>query len=364
MLNVIERLDRKQFAPGVCVLRKGGDLDRVVERLGIPFLESPFTVPPRPYLTLLFRAWKAAQKFRSHHFALWHSFHYADDYTEPLIARLAGARVWMYTKKNMGWGSRAWRVRSYLANGIAVQNTAMIQEFFPKQVRKVRHIAPGVDTELFRPGELDLVLKKSWGFPAGTMLLGHVAQLVPIKNHPHLLRALARVKSNVGLLLAGAELDAAYAAQLRELAMALGIAKRVRFCGKVQDVPGFLRTVDMFVFSSHKEACPVAALEAMACGLGSVVTDIPAMRDIHVAGETGLVMPPEDAGAFASAIDSLADKPARRQQLGEAARRRVEAKFTLDEEARRYQELYADLLNCRTACERAPADLDRAVVRT
>ncbi|HVY70130.1 MAG TPA: hypothetical protein VHH73_09390, partial [Verrucomicrobiae bacterium] len=78
MLNVIERLDRNRFAPAVCVLRKGGTLDRVVEKLEIPFLETPFTVHPRPYLTLLTRAWKAARAFRPHQFVLWHSFNYSD----------------------------------------------------------------------------------------------------------------------------------------------------------------------------------------------------------------------------------------------------------------------------------------------
>src|SRR2546421_3921582 len=87
MLNIIERLDRKRFAPGVCVSKKGGDLDTLVDRLGIPFLEADFTVPPRPYLTLVARAWKAGRKFRCFRFALWHSFHYSDDYTESIIAR-------------------------------------------------------------------------------------------------------------------------------------------------------------------------------------------------------------------------------------------------------------------------------------
>jgi glycosyltransferase involved in cell wall biosynthesis len=105
-----------------------------------------------------------------------------------------------------------------------------------------------------------------------------------------------------------------------------------------------LRTVDLFVFCSHREACPVAVLEAMACGRASVVTGIPAMRDIHLAGETGLVVPPDDVEVFAVAIDSLATQPQRREGLAEAARRRVEKCFRLHEEANRYQEFYADLL--------------------
>src|ERR1035438_5979768 len=106
MLNIVERLDRKRFAPIVCVARKGGALDAEVQALNIPFLEAPFTVPVKPYLTLLPRAFKAAQVFRPLKCSVWHSFHYADDYSEPLIARFAGAKAWVYTKKAMGWGSR------------------------------------------------------------------------------------------------------------------------------------------------------------------------------------------------------------------------------------------------------------------
>jgi glycosyltransferase involved in cell wall biosynthesis len=373
MLNIVERLDRTRFSPGVCVSRKGGELDRVVQKLGIPFIEAPFTVPPRPYVTLLWRAWRASRavlrqwmtgsnecarrgqahsalpttprrsfcaKAGPHSPLIWHSFNYSDDYTEPLIARMSGARAWVYTKKNMGWGSRAWLLRSYLASGIAAQNTAMLDQFFCGRERKARHIPPGVDVELFQPGPPDPHLRQSWGFAPDTFLLGHVAQVIPVKNHEHLLKALARVKSKIGLLLAGAELDSAYAAHLRELAAALGVQVKVRFCGKVSDIPGFLHTVDGFVFCSLREACPVAALEAMACQLASTVTDIPAMRDIHIPGATALVVPPDDVEAFASALDRLSSDPNVRRQLGEAARRRVVFRFNLDQETKRYTELY------------------------
>ena len=112
MLNIIQRLDKNRVAPSVCVLRKSGDLDREVEGMGIPLLEAPFVIPARPYASLLWRARQAAGPFRAGRYRLWHSFHYADDYTEAIIARMAGARAWIYTKKNMNWGRRAW----YFAN--------------------------------------------------------------------------------------------------------------------------------------------------------------------------------------------------------------------------------------------------------
>ena len=53
MLNIVERLDRKHFAPTVCVLKKGGNLDKEVERLGIPLLEAQFTIPAFPRWSLV-----------------------------------------------------------------------------------------------------------------------------------------------------------------------------------------------------------------------------------------------------------------------------------------------------------------------
>lgn len=86
MLNIIRRLDREKFAPAVCVSRNGGRLAKEVEKLGIPLIEAAFTVTARPYLSLPFRAWKAARVFRPYGFELWHSFHYTDDYTEPIAS--------------------------------------------------------------------------------------------------------------------------------------------------------------------------------------------------------------------------------------------------------------------------------------
>ena len=96
----------------------------------------------------------------------------------------------------------------------------------------------------------------------------------------------------------------------------------------------------------------MAALEAMACGRASVVTAIPAIDDIHVAGEPAIVVAPEDVDAFAAAVNQLANVPERRDRMGQAARTRVKHLFSLDQEAKRYQEFYGELL---------PGALDRGV---
>ncbi len=148
MLNVVERLDRTRFEPSIAVLKRGGKLEAEIERQGIPLLEHQFTVNARPYHTLRGRVRAAAAPFKEHGFALWHSFHYGDDYTEPLIATRGGrARVDLHEEEHELERTRCGTLRSLLARRIAAQNTDMMREFFAGIAyrAKTRLVPRGVD---------------------------------------------------------------------------------------------------------------------------------------------------------------------------------------------------------------------------
>jgi glycosyltransferase involved in cell wall biosynthesis len=348
MLSVVERLDRKRFSPAVCVAKRGGSLEATIERMGIPYLEAPFTVPGRPHATLPFRAWRAADFFRSHRFAVWHSYHYLDDYTEPLIARFAGARAWVYTKKNMSW-NRRWYVRTLLASRVAAQNTDMMRRFFGSSLFRNRSILrpPGVDVEMFRPDvPRRLALRSRMGIGNGTVVAGCVAHLVPVKGHPTLIEALAAAPEVV-LWIAGRELDERYAADLHSRVHDLGLQDRVSFLGDVKDVPAFLAELDVFVLPTwdqwRMEGCPVALLEAMASGRACVASDIPGSRDAIELGRSGILVPPRDAAALTTALRDLAANAERRATLGRAARARILDRFSIEAEVRAYENLYEGL---------------------
>ncbi len=348
MLNVAERLDRKRFAPAVGLLQPGGDLEQEVARLGFPLIVGPITIPPRPYLSLFWRAYQAARVFRPHRFALWHSWHYKDDYTEPLIARFAGARGWIYTKKNMSWGGRAWQLRTFLAKRVAAQNRDMVERFYarPAFACKTCLLPCSVDAKRFQPDTPPrLQLRAQFALPPDAVVVGSVGHLLPIKGHDTLVRAVAKTPG-VFLWFAGKPLDKPFADSLEQLVEELGIRERVRFLGGVADVPAFLAEVDIFAFptTSKGEGCPGALLEAMATARACVATRVTGSRDMIEDGVCGRLVPPADPDALAQALNELAASPKLRHTLGWAARQRVLDHYSQEREVAAYTALYMEAL--------------------
>jgi glycosyltransferase involved in cell wall biosynthesis len=84
---------------------------------------------------------------------------------------------------------------------------------------------------------------------------------------------------------------------------------------------------DVFVLPTKKDFSPLAILEAAACGLAVVATDVGGIPEQVEHGVTGLLVPPGDATALAGAIDALVSDPAKRRDMGAAGRARIERHF-------------------------------------
>ncbi|MEM8929647.1 MAG: glycosyltransferase [Acidobacteriota bacterium] len=354
LFEVARRLDRDRFEAVLGVTDPGGRLHEEAEAVGLKVVDLSIcggpTVAARPLVGLPWRAWRVGRSIRRRHgrFDVWHSYHYLDDYTEPWVARAAGARAWIFTKKNMLWNRRAWWLRSLFATRVAAQNHDMLERFFAERwLRPKTVLLPrGVDTERFRvEGPRDDALR-AWA--GGDPLVVAVAHLVPVKGFTTLIDAVARLP-RVRLAIAGRADDRAYASGLERQIEAAGLGERIRLLGSVGDVPRLLRTADCFVLPTRDrdgdraEGCPVALLEAMAMAKPVIATDIPGSRDVVVDGESGRLVPPEDADELASALAELIDDPAGRRRLGQAARHRIETGYAIEREVRDHEQLYSGL---------------------
>jgi len=118
----------------------------------------------------------------------------------------------------------------------------------------------------------------------------------------------------------------------------------VRVGGHVDDLRPIYASASIAVLPSYREGLPKALLEAAACGLPLVATDVPGCRSICRDGETGILVPPRDAPAIAGALERLAHDPKERLRLGRAARIAVVEKFSVKTVAEQTLALYEHAL--------------------
>lgn len=134
---------------------------------------------------------------------------------------------------------------------------------------------------------------------------------------------------------------------LELLSRELGLTDRVEFRGTSRQVPELLATARLFVLSSRYEGMPNALLEAMAQGLPAVATAVGGVAEIMTDGETGVIVPPEDPEALARAIAGLLADDERAGRLGQAARARIQERFTVAAHVDGALAVYRDVLRHR-----------------
>lgn len=134
--------------------------------------------------------------------------------------------------------------------------------------------------------------------------------------------------------------------RLEKLVTELGMNQMIKFLGRIEDedLPLYYGAADVCVFPSHYEPFGLVAIEAMASGTPVIVSDVGGLRFTVVPEQTGLLCPPKDEIAFAQAIDRILLNPTWRDQLGTAARERVEHKFSWTGVALQLNDLYSRLL--------------------
>ncbi len=172
-----------------------------------------------------------------------------------------------------------------------------------------------------------------------------VGRLLPDKDHELVITAfssLLRVHPECELWIVG---DGVQMPTLMKRAKLLGIEKKVKFLGRVEDVPCILGQSDIFVHTSRFEGLSNAVLEAMAARLPSVVIDAPGVSECHVPGETGFVVP-RDPRLLMKKLSVLAAEPDLRARMGKAAEERVKAVYSIETNRARYVELYRRLGAC------------------
>ena len=167
-----------------------------------------------------------------------------------------------------------------------------------------------------------------------------VGRLIPVKGHAVLLRALARARETVPELALDLAGTGPLEGELRALAASLGLDDAVRFLGYVAPVQPAIERAAAVVVPSLGEGFGLVALEAMERVRPVVATRVGGLPEIVRDGETGLLVPPNDAEALARAFVELASDLDRAAALGVAGRERVEREFSEERCAERTEAIY------------------------
>lgn len=262
--------------------------------------------------------------------------HFASGY--GLLARLAG----FHPLAMSVWGSdvyefpertplHAWLLRGNLRAADEILSTS------EAMARRTNELVPherilvtpfGIDTERFQPRANDAATKGR-----NEIVVGTVKTLASTYGIDILLQAFARLRSTLSLdrpevasrlrlTIFGGGPDRA---DLEDLATELGIDAVTTFPGKIphESVPSALHQIDVFVAASRRESFGVAILEASACGIPVIVSDVGGLPEVVRDGITGFVVPRESPEAVAEALGRLVVDPALRARMGSAGREHV-----------------------------------------
>lgn len=220
------------------------------------------------------------------------------------------------------------------------------------------HLIPnGVDTNRFRPPEPveRRALRRSLDLEEDAPIVVFSGRLEREKRVDRLLSVWPEVTARHPEALLVIVGDGSQAARLRETA-----PDRTRFVGPVDHVSPYLRAADVFALPSLAEGLSNAVLEALACGLPALVSDIPGNRHLITHERNGLLLPIDDDRRLADTLAALIAEPDRRRELGSAGRELIERQYTLARTADRLVDLYRATLDAR----QLPAGLQKGEALT
>ncbi len=306
----------------------------------------------RPVLDLPY-IYRLVRVLRSEQVTLIHAHCDSSYFYGGIAAKLTGVSIiGTYHGSELAYYSPTFRQRSFarlLTAAVAISRDRMqlmiAQLGIP--ANRITLIHGGVDLSAYQPASPDCIepSKQRLGVEGRKVLLS-VGHLGPIKGHDVTLAAMARIKERWphALLVIAGDGSAADYQRLNNLVESLHLGHHVRLLGQAHNVPEWLNICEFFVQPSIEEGFGLVFVEAGACRKAVVATAVGGIKDIVVDGETGLLVAPGDADALAAAMDSLLLSPERASALGEAGLQRIQASFSLDSMAAKYDALFKSLL--------------------
>jgi glycosyltransferase involved in cell wall biosynthesis len=281
------------------------------------------------------------------------SFMYHANLLGRLTARLAGVPVVISSIRNENFGGprrdRLMRLTDRLADTTTINSRLAGEAIVRRRVvpaAKLRIVPNGLDVTRYQDSPADRAeAREGLGIAPGAFLWLAVGRLEEQKDYPTLLaalRLLAGSRPDLRVVVAGhGTLQEALETQVRQL----GLGNCIRFLGVRNDVPALLAAADALVLCSAWEGLPNIIMEAMAAARPVVATATGGVPELVEEAATGFLVPARSPSALAGAMEALmALPPDARSAMGQTARERIEAQFSLEQVTGEWHGLFTELL--------------------
>jgi len=223
----------------------------------------------------------------------------------------------------------------------------LLRDFKVKE-EDIRVIHNGIDVDKFRvqSSEPRVDLKKKLGLCEGPVI-GIIARLSEEKGHTYLIKAMQEVITRIPqaqLLIVG---EGRMREELVNLTKTVGLEKSIFFIPSVMDTQEVLSGMDLFVLPSLKEGLGLALMEAMACGLAVVGSDVGGIKSLIQNRYNGLLVRPADSRELSYAILELLQSPDEAKSLGSNARIFINQNFSAGKMVLETEKVYLECLNAK-----------------
>ncbi|MDE0086844.1 MAG: glycosyltransferase family 4 protein [Candidatus Poribacteria bacterium] len=298
---------------------------------------------------------------KQHAIALIHANSLSVALLGGIVAKLNRIPILMHKRYATSYGILD-KICEKLLHRVILVSEATRWDFAPKAKQTL--IYNGVDLEAFQASQAEVETLRSELFSENAkpiesesdlpILVGVVTRITPEKGIHFLVRAMAELKKtfsddsvDIKLLIVGGpyfQKDHDYMASLKQEIADLGVADSVIFTGFLSDTRVVTTLLDIVLVPSIiPEACPRTIIEAMAVGKPVIATPLGGSKEL-VTPETGILVPPENAEAIASAIAGLATEREELIVMGKAARERAEQLFSSEKNTALTEAVYTELL--------------------
>lgn len=304
------------------------------------------TVPMGGLMNLIKGAWKTYRIFKTSRPDVLNTHSRVDTLLAGLGARLAGTPLIVRTRHLSN------QVGSLLSYTWIPHRVTTVSDFVRKYL--IDRGVPGdfvktIYSPVVVPDRVDhSTLRSELGLSADDVVVGCVAVMRATKGHRILVDAMKMLmtdRPNLHLVLIGS--GSPVFEQIQTHVQQLGLTDRIHLMGTRRDVPNLLSGCDLFALPTQQEASGTVFVEAAACGLPVVATDVGGVSEMMRPGKTGFLVPAKDADALRLALARLIDDPELRDKMGRAGYEMVwnEGVFNTHTLARETESTYRTWLN-------------------